>query len=138
MFVLSDAKIAAGYDNVGGLTLITALTAGGVFFVEPLEYPDDSYDRGVPRVFTNGIRRFEGFPTRRWLSGVLWLPQYELLRTTYEGPVTFRTRLFGTTYANYNGILTLPELGELDVVNETKRGLAAQNFVWTFTRVRAI
>lgn len=138
MFVLSDAKIAAGYNNVAGLTLISSLSAGGVSFLEPYEYPDDSYERGQPRVMTNGVRRFEGYPVRRWVSGVLWLAQYELLRATYEGPVTVRTRLFGATYANYNAVLRLPELGELSLFNETRYGMAAQGFVWTFARLQAI
>lgn len=138
MFVLSDARIAAGHNNVAGLALVSSLVASGIPFVEPLEYPADSYGRGTPRVMTTGVRRFEGYPVRRWVSGLLWLPQYDMLRTTYEGLVTVRTRLYGTGYANYNAVLWLPEMDELEVVNESRYGQALREFVWTFARLEAI
>ena len=138
MFVPFDARIASGHNNVAGLQLITSLSAGGVAFLEPWEHPADSWRRGVRRLTLAGTARREGFPAVRWRSGLLWLPQYQLLANTYEGRVTVRTRALGGAYANYNATLLLPDAADFELVNETQHGVALVDFVWEFVRLEAI
>lgn len=136
--VTFEAKIASGYDNVAGLTLITSLSASSIPFMECNELVDVAYTRGQAKVSTTGRVRYAGYPSKTWVSSLLWLPQWDYLRSTYEGEVTIRTRLNGNTYANYNAILTLDEWGQGGTVAEAKYGNAMNNFRWLFTRVRAI
>jgi len=133
-----DAKIAAGYDNVAGLTLITSLSADSIPFVECLELPDSSYVRGQTRVSTTGRVRHAGFPSKLWVSSILYLPQWEYLVSTYEGEVTIRTRLTGNTYANYNAVLDVQDWGVGGMAILSANGNAMKDFNWLFTRIRAI
>lgn len=133
-----EGKIAVGNDNAAGLTLITSLTASSIPFVQTMELNTRSYVRGEPRTSTSGLNRHAGYPSKEWLSSVLWLAQWEYLVTTYEGAVTFRTRLTGASYANYNAVLRVGDWGENGVIMESKYGSAMIDFKWMFTRVRAI
>lgn len=132
----TETKIAAGYGNTGGLALITSLSASGIPFLEPRTIGLSS--RGERRVKANGVGDYSGFKTIRWRSGLLWLAQYEYLITNYEGPVTLRSTFTGVTWSNFNGVLTLPSLNEVEVINETQYGWAIKEFDWVFTRVSSI
>lgn len=131
-----EAKIAAGHDNVGSLALVTSLSAGGIPFIE-VSTPA-GYFRGQKRVKANGTTGFAGYNGKRWTSGLLWLPQWELLASTYQGPVTIRTWLGGVTYANYNALLDFDEQDQFQVRNTTKYGHALVDFVWKFTDLTLI
>jgi hypothetical protein len=39
---------------------------------------------------------------------------HEHMQSTYEGLVTIRIPLVGSTFANYNATLTIPDKGELE------------------------
>lgn len=135
-FLTVETQIAAGHNNTAGLTLVSSLTASGVPFVEPMTIGRAT--RGNPRTKANGTVSFDGYRSTSWVSGILWLVQYEYLLTNLEGRVTIRTTNTGVTWANYNAILTLPSLSEVEVVNETQYGHAIKDFVWQFTRLEAL
>lgn len=129
-------SIAAGHDNAGGLALITSLSASSIPFIETLSVPKPTY--GNLRTKANAAPGYDGFKSIQWTSGLLWLPQFALLRSTYEGLVTIKSPFEGVTWANYNAILTIGNISEYEVVNETRYGFAIVNFVWRFTKVQAI
>jgi hypothetical protein len=126
-----EAKIAVGANNVAGLALVTSLTASSIPFLE-VSTPA-GYARGEKRFKANGTTGFAGFNTKRWTSSLLWLPQWELLAATYQGPVTIRTWLSGVTYANYSALLDFDEQDQFDPVNTTAYGWALPDFTWRFT-----
>lgn len=131
-----EAKIAAGHDNVGGLALITSLSASSIPFIE-VSTPA-RYFRGQKRVKANGTTGFAGFNGKHWTSSLLWLPQWELLASTYQGPVTIRTWLGGVTYANYNALLDFDEQDTFEPANTARYGWALVDFVWKFTDLTLI
>jgi hypothetical protein len=131
-----EAKIAAGHDNVGSLALITALSASSIPFIEVRTRA--SYFRGQKRFKANGTTGFAGFNGKRWTSSLLWLPQWELLASTYQGAVTIHTWLGGVTYANYNALLDFDEEDAFEAVNTVEYGWALVDFVWKFTDLTLI
>lgn len=136
MLYLFDAQIAPGHNNVAGLTLLTSLAADSVPFIEV--YTVGDYSRGEKKVKASGRPAFSGFNSKQWTSGLLWLPQWNLLANSYQGDVTVRTWTSGTSYANYNAILDFDEQIDLDFVHETEYGHAARDFVWRFTNLTLI
>ena len=106
-----DARIAAGFNNTAGLTLITSLSTGSTPLIEPLTVP--LYTSGQRRFLASGRVQRVGLQTHQWQSYVS-LAQYAYLRTTFERDVTVRTTLGGTSYANYNAYLWFPEPDEMD------------------------
>ena len=128
-----ETKIAAGNNNAAGLALVSSLSASGIPFLEPLSISKQS--RGELRVKANGVPDYSGFKSLQWTSGLLWLPQWAYLRANFEGPVTIRCPFEGTTWSNFNGVLTLGNLEDYELVNETQYGWAIKDFRWAFTRV---
>lgn len=126
-----EAAIAPGWDNEAGLTLITALSASSIPFIEVYNVGD--YEEGEERFKANGVTGYSGKPSLTWVSGFLWLPQWKYLRTTYAGYVTIRTWTDDTVYANYNAILRVPQLRQFDKTNEVRYGHAVRDFTWLFT-----
>lgn len=131
-----ETSIAAGNNNAGSLALVTSLTASSIPFLEPLSI--GRVKNGELRVKANAAPNYSGYRTIEWVSGLLWLPQFAYLRANYEGPVTIKSPFEGVTWANYNAILTLGNIADYDVVNETEYGWAIKDFVWRFTKVQAL
>jgi len=128
-----EASIAAGANNVAGLALVTSLTASSIPFLE-VRTPG-RYARGDKRYKANGTVGFAGFNVKQWTSSILWLPQWELLVSTYQGPVTIRTWLSGVSYANYSALLDFDELDQFEPINNIEYGWAVADFVWRFTNL---
>lgn len=126
-----EAKIAVGANNVAGLALVTSLTAGSIPF-EEVQTPA-RYSRGEKRMKANGRADYTGFSAKQWTSSLLWLPQWELLASTYQRDVTIRTWLGGVTYANYSALLDFDELDEFEPIPTVEYGWAIPNFTWRFT-----
>lgn len=135
-FYTIEAKIAAGHDNAAGLALVTSLSASSIPFIEV--FTPGQFTRGLLRTKANGASDRTGFPAKEWISGLLWLPQWEYLVANYEGAVTIRTWTGGTSYANYNAYLTIDDPSEYETDNETEFGHAYLNFKWRFTKLVAI
>lgn len=131
-----DTQIAQGNDNAAGLTLVTSLSASSISFLEPLTIFKPS--RGQVRIKADGTSGYAGYRSLQWKSGLLWLAQFEYLRANYEGPVTIKSTFEGVTWANYNAVLTLGNIEEYELVNETQYGWAIVDFIWRFTRVEAL
>jgi hypothetical protein len=138
MIFTTDYKLAAGHNNAGGLIPITSITDGTNALVEPLVLPH--YLRGVPRVRCDGRRSFAGQASTAFLFSMLTVPQWHYLRTTYEGLVTVRLTLNqGLTFANYNAVLQLPEINDLEyVINDSIAKPALSNVRVELLRLTAL
>ena len=110
--ITTDYKLAVGHNNAAGLTAITSITDGTLALTEPLQLP--FYTRGLRRNRTDGRISYAGMPSTVLVFSYLTISQWAYLRTTYEGLVTARLALASTTFANYNGVLVLPDPSELE------------------------
>ena len=80
-----------------------------------------------------------------WMVGLL-VTQWEYLKDNYEGSVTIRTLLnSGSTFANYNAILTLQDPREMTSTiyggagtSSNFEGAGFQNALLMFTRLEVI
>lgn len=115
-----EYAIAAGWNNTTGLRNIESLTPSGD---KPFRTPNaySAFNPGTLRLRADGIAYVEGFPSTAWLLDVLTRKQYQFLMTTYStggnsysGKVTIRTMTPSGSYANYNAIMLLPIMPELD------------------------
>jgi len=148
-FITTDYKIAPNWNNAGSLVAITALTdANGVAFLEPQGLPRQS--RGLRVFAANGTVSRIG-KSRVVLTSNLLLAQWEYLVATYEedatykGLVTARLALSGSTFANYNAILSLQDFEAMDSVvfaadgnTPDFYGPGFRNAEWTFTIEEAL
>lgn len=137
----SEAKIAAGNNNAGSLALVTGLTTSpAIPFQEPQTV--DKNWRGVRRVGTLGHSRFAGTKRCQWMFSLLWLVQRNYLIATFEslnnGEVTIRHTFDGLTWANYDAVIQVDEIGNYQHVAETQYGFALPNFVLSFSRLEAL
>lgn len=126
-----DEKIAVGWNNAAGLALVSSLSASSIPFLDVLTAGD--YEEGEERYKANGTTGYAGYPSLIWTSGLLWLPQWYYLRTTFAGRVTIRTWTSSTTYANFNATLRVPQMRRFERVPETRYGWALKNFTWEFS-----
>jgi len=140
VFVTNDYQIAVGINNAGGLALITSITdADGVAFISPTAW--STWRRGERRIRANGTSTFAGFPSITWSFSYVTAKQMVLLRASYEGLVTVRATLNGTTFANYNAVLQIDDNGELTPTVFSVGGYSGIGFrevVLTFTRLVAL
>src|SRR3989304_9045725 len=99
---IPDYKIAAGHNNVAGLTAVNALTdVNGIKLFMPKALPFHEFGQLIFR--SNGAPDYRGFDSQDWEFAALLVAQYYLLRTTYTGLITVRTSLDdGQSFANYN------------------------------------
>ena len=133
-----EYAIYPGYNNAALLIPIeTMQDASGVFFKPVVGHP--ALIDGLGRIGGDGIEYLDGYPSTRWSSVMYWTGYLYLYTTVlagaYSGPVTMRTRVRSSTYANYNAVLKIPMPGNL--VN-VRKGRAYRDFVWTFTRMEAV
>ena len=142
--------IAAGNNNAGGLTLVTALQdANGVNFTHVRGLP--TRRRGVRRVRLDETTALIGSDTVEWISSGMTLAQYSYILSTFgiesanKGLVTITHDLTSTTFANYNAILTMPDEADLEFVTNLRHplisgfnGPAYQNVVWSFRKLEAL
>lgn len=137
VYVQPQESIAANYDNVMALALVTALSANDVSFVEVVSLA--GFRRGqlvVPP--GTGVHKFAGFEGTSWVSSFLTLKQWKYLKSNYEGEVTIRTLLDDDdTYYNCNAVLYIGELVEYRdrIFRDGQRGKGIQNFEWRFSRL---
>jgi hypothetical protein len=137
MVAFQDYKIAAGYDNAGGLVNIgTIIPASNILFPEPIARPN--YTPGQRNVRGDGRLYMNGSASQIWLMTRITFAQWDYAKETwceggYSGFVTIRTRYVVKTYSNYNAVLTLLSESELD-----GDGIGYKNVPFTFTRLRAI
>lgn len=126
-----DYKLAAGWNNAGSLVNITSITPTGDY--RPFLPPDgwSQYDAGLVRVRLDNLGYFSGFATATWKWGALSRWQYSYLRTTYtlnansyRGKVTVRTiGADGLSFSNFNAIIVIPKLPELDRLSRNYRDI---------------
>lgn len=134
-----EYKIASGWDNVAGLSSIEGLMIEGD--ICPFTYPKGikQFDPGIRKTRADGSDYFVGYPSTRWLFGVMTWRQWTYAKDTfcageYSGQVTIRTRTAGLTYANFNAVLKLPK--EIDLPDSTAPVIP--DVTWTFTRLQDI
>lgn len=131
------ASIAIGHNNVGGLTLVTEITVGGI----PLERPFvvASFSRGQTRFTSLGTAYVAGKKTKRWIS-VMTLDQYTAVRDTYTGLVTARSFLENTTVEDFNAALSFKETSEYDPKQILTRdlGWGIMAVEWLYNDVQVI
>jgi hypothetical protein len=117
---LYDYQIADGYDSAGSLVNIEAITpSGDRAFAAPQAF--SSFAPGVLRIRADGLSYLAGFQSFIWLFSVLTRAQWQHLQDTYStggnsytGKVTVRSRNIDGTYTNYNAIINIPILPDLD------------------------
>lgn len=115
-----DYKIAAGWNNVGGLTRVSSIVpTDDIAFEDPKAYGGAA--AGVAKIRGDGTIYYAGFQSVVWQFGAWTYLQYAYLQSTYcgglgnlSGKVTIRTRDIGGSYANLNAILTLNAPAQLD------------------------
>ena len=128
-----DYKIASGYNNAAGLTNVELLTAGGRYFYA---VAIGGHDLNL-KTQENGVGFASGFSLLIWKSNVT-RAHYAYIRDTllggkYSAPVTIRSRLDDTVYANYNAVLTIPR------TRNVKRNYDLyEQMEWEFTRLVAL
>lgn len=132
---MSEYALAVGFNNAANLLrLDTVIINNRPIVVRGV----GRYNGGELQTNTNGRATFIGYASITWEFSVLTYAMYEYLNATfcggvYSGDVTLRTRRDGASYANYNGVLTLPFTSEL-----TKRFGAYTNVSVQLTRLEAI
>lgn len=115
-----EYAIAAGWNNVAGLRNIESITPiGDKSFRPPNAY--SAFNPGTLRLRADGIAYTEGFASTAWTFSALTRAQYQYLMTnysiggnSYSGKVTIRTMTPAGTYANYNAVVLLPIMPDLD------------------------
>jgi hypothetical protein len=134
----SNIQIAVGNNNTAGLVAVEALTDSNGRFFEPVQYYPNTIN-GVRQLRGDLLQRNNGITSHFWISAYLSFEGYfyiynTLLAASISAPVTIRTAILRVnTFANYNCILTIPELGELE------RGIGyTPNFRWSFTNLTVI
>jgi hypothetical protein len=109
--ITTDYKLAAGHNNVAGYTAISSITDGTDTLDEPLGV---NTPRRGERRFTLEQPKFSGTKTAALIFSRMTIGLHEHMQNTYEGLVTIRIPLVGSTFANYNATLTIPDKGELE------------------------
>lgn len=117
---LYDYQIADGQNNAAGLVNIEAITpSGDRAFAAPQAF--SSFNPGVLRVRADGLSYLAGFQSFTWLFSILTRAQWQYLQdnystsgNSYSGKVTVRSRNIDGTYTNYNTLINIPLLPDLD------------------------
>lgn len=129
-----DYQIAVGNNNPMGLApLEGVLVSGDAFpFIPFRAY--GNYTLGQPVTRLDALLYFRGYRVQAWQFKIMTKKQYYYLQTTYcggadgySGLVTIRTRLSDPdTYANYNAVLHLPQLNELQRTSRVLTDIAVR------------
>jgi hypothetical protein len=109
--ITTDYQLAAGHNNVAGYTVISEITDGTTTLDEPLVRPTIS--RGVRR-FTLAQPKFSGTAFAALVFTRMSGEMLEYMKDNYEGLVTVRLPLDGSTFANYNATLIIPDPADLE------------------------
>jgi len=140
--VVTNYQISSGYNNAGGLALITSLTDGSNNFLEPTGLYFQR--RGKREIRGNGIVGRSGFQATKLISHML-VSQYWYLVDNFEGFITAKIPIDAATWSNYNAILSLPDPAEMERVNfaggSEDGGFTGPGFKgveWTLSRLSAI
>ena len=140
-------QLAAGNNNAAGLSPIETILAGyeaisvGLPSVPPQAWGTFQKSNNIA-IRGNGRALFRGFPFSTWPFGFISFTQIEGLRTNYcgggyDGFVTVRTRTdTHATYANFNAVMTLPQLGSIPQSSYRHNGIIS--YTITFTRMVAL
>jgi hypothetical protein len=115
-----DYRIAAGHNNTAGLVNVEDIAPpGDRAFYPPSAY--SSYNVGAIRLRLDGTAYTAGMPSVEWLFDVMTRAQWRYLQDTYtvggnshSGKVTVRTRDMDGAYTNYNAVMILPRLVDLE------------------------
>lgn len=134
-----EYALAYGNNNAASLQSIESITpSGDRGFVAVQGY--SSYDEGIVNVRQDGLIYISGYPTAAWVFSALTRKQYQYLQSNYtvggtslSGYVTVRTRKEDGTFANFNAVLLLPKLPELN-----RRRKLYQDVTIRFVRLVAI
>jgi len=111
-YVTPDYKIASGYNNAVGLVAWTAIAdANSVYFVMP-NGGIASHNRGEKRYRIDLTVGHVGEVNAVITFGAITLAQYTVL-LSYDGKVTVRHPISGSTFANFNAIFAVPDESEL-------------------------
>lgn len=132
-------QIAAGYNNASALKPIEGfIPSGDRSFAPPSAY--SSFNAGMMKIRLDGTVYLAGYPSAIWLFTVLTRKQYQFLMSTYStggtaysGKVTIKTRKPDGSFGNYNAVMLLPLLPELNRVLTLYRDVPVK-----FTRLVAI
>lgn len=134
-----DYQIAVGWNNAASLRSIESITpTNDSAFPPPSAY--NGFDAGSVLVKGDGQTYLSGFAAFTWRFSHLTWAQYQYLiatystgGTSYSGKVTVRSRIQTGSFANYNAILLLPKLPELQRTRKIYRDVEIR-----FTRLVAI
>lgn len=139
-----NIQIAVGNDNAAGLSAFETVLASYDTFrtshpgLAPLTW--GQYNPGQYRVRGDGTVFLAGTPSIEWIVGIMTRAQLRGLMDDYcaggySGKVTIKDRLDdATTYANYNAVMILPKLTEL----QTRQFIYWENIVIRMTRLVAL
>lgn len=114
-----EYKIVSGWNNASTLRSIESIIpSNDKPFPPPNAY--SGFDAGQAIIRGDGQIYLAGFGAFSWAFKGLTRAQYQYLMATYStggnsysGKVTVRSRIQDGTFANYNAILLLPKLPEL-------------------------
>lgn len=115
-----EYAIAAGWNNPALLKALESITpVGDKPFRPPNAY--SAFNPGTLRLRADGIAYVEGFASTTWTLSVMTRAQYRYLMAnytiggnSYSGKVTIKTMTPAGTYTNYNAIMLLPIMPDLD------------------------
>jgi hypothetical protein len=130
-----NSKIAAGYNNTGGLAAWESLTpSGDIPFIAPVVF--GSFLFGQEHTNTDGTFFYGGYSSSKPLFGYVTQRQgfyiyNTILSGNWSGPVTAEMRTVDPdTYNIYNCILKVEQYQ-----SQTKKGRAFEGFKLSYTRL---
>ncbi len=134
-----EYAIAAGWNNTALLKTIESITPPSDRPFYPVN-GYSSFNPGAIRIRGDGSIYLAGYPSCGWRFSAMTRKQYQYLMSTYtvggnsySGKVTIRTRKDDGTFANYNAVLLLPILPEVQRVLKLYRDVEIR-----FSRLVAI
>ena len=137
-------QIAVGNDNAAGLSAFETVMASYDTFrtlhpgIAPFSW--GRYNPGQFRILGDGTIYQAGYASIEWVIGFMTRAQLRGLSDDYcaggySGKVTIKDRLDdATTYANYNAVIILPKLTELQI----RQSVYWENVTLRMTRIVAI
>lgn len=115
-----DYQLAYGNNNAAGLTAIESIIPPNDVGFYPLE-GWAGYDDGIVNIRQDGLTIISGYPSAVWLFRVMTRAQLRYLYAHYtvggnslSGYITVRTMIKDGTFANFNGVILLPKLPDVN------------------------
>lgn len=134
-----DYELAYGWNNASALRSIESLIPNGDRGFVPVQ-GYSAYNAGNVIIRMDGLIYLQGFPSAVWIFSAMTRAQYQYLIAnytvggiSYSGYVTLRTRKDSGSFANFNAVINLPLLPELQRARKLYRDVPVR-----FSRLVAI